>query len=162
MSGMRRLHSARETELPLDQAAPKLRRVLDTWEAKKATHGGLPCQIDITEIPPAVLPYVMLVDLERDTERLVVRLAGTEVCAKHGGELKGKSTHDFFVAEDAKIVFASALRVADSRQPSLAQRNYVNIEGKPWRYTRLILPLSRNGVEVDSFFKTLDPDTLNW
>jgi len=156
------LHAARETELPLTEASANLRQVLEIWRRETERRGAPPSGLDVTEVPRPLLPYLMLLNLDRDRERLVVRLAGTEVCAKYGGELKGKTTHDFFHPEDARIVYESALRVAESGEPSLARREYVNIDDRLWRYTRLILPLSRDGRQADSFFKTLDPATLNW
>lgn len=156
------LHTARETELPLAEASANLRQVLEIWHRETERRGAPPSGLDVTELPRPLLPYLMLLDLDRARGRLVVRLAGTEVCAKYGGELKGKTTHDFFRPADARIVYESALRVAESGEPSLARREYVNIDDRLWRYTRLILPLSRDGRRVDSFFKTLDPATLNW
>lgn len=104
----------------------------------------------------------MLLDLEEAglRARLRIRLAGTEVCAKHGREMKGLTTDDFFHAEDADAVVTAAQAVARSRQPSLARRSYITINDRMWSYVRLILPLSRDGKTVDSFFKAADPASM--
>jgi hypothetical protein len=119
-------------------------------------------RIDPLDLPREVLPTVMMLDLERSPEpgALRVRLAGTEVCAKHGSELKGKTTDDFFAPEDAGQVVESALETARTGRPSLARRSYVSLNGRIWRYVRLIMPLSRQGGPVDSFFKVADPRTM--
>lgn len=147
-------------ELPLDDLvqSPDLAAVHALWV--EAGCGSLPGHLDPLSLPRPLLPYVMLLDLETDPTRLRVRLAGTFVCEKHGTELKGKTTNDFFHPDDAQTVVNAAVRVAENGQPSLATRSYVALNGELWRYTRLILPLSRDGQTVDSFFKVLDPTTL--
>ncbi|MGP1394521.1 MAG: PAS domain-containing protein [Inquilinaceae bacterium] len=148
-------------EIPLDDLVlfPNLATVHALWV--DAGNGALPRHLDPLSLPRALLPYVMLLDLEADPSRLRVRLAGTFVCEKHGTELKGKTTDDFFHPDDAQAVVDSAARVAKDAHPSLATRRYVALDGELWRYTRLILPLSRDGQTVDSFFKVLDPTTLS-
>ncbi|WP_374764331.1 PAS domain-containing protein [Yunchengibacter salinarum] len=151
-----------QEELPLDNASPALHSLIDLWFRRTQAQGRIPAAFNMRDIPPRILPYVMLLTLDRERDRLIVRLAGTEVCQRHGGEMKGKTTDDFFEPVDAAIVVKSALDVAHNKTPSLARRNYVNIDGKSWHYTRLIMPLSSDGETVDGFFKTLDPDTLDW
>jgi hypothetical protein len=151
----------RHTELPLDGIGqyPGLAAALEVWRA--APGHPLPQRIDPTAVPRNLLPYVMLLGLEREPDVLRVRLAGTFVCRKYGGELKGRTTDDFFDPEDARIVLESSLAVAASGRPSLARREYVSLEKRIWRYVRLIAPMSFAGDgTVDGFFKLLDPDTL--
>ena len=76
--------------------------------------------------------------------------------------LRGKTTDDFFQPADAAAVLQAARAVASTRRPSLARRSYVSIDGRPWSYVRLMLPLSRGGQDVDGMIKTLDPETLNF
>ena len=158
-----RWDSARHEELSLSdlESYPLLAACHRVWHAS-GDAGALPNRIDPLDLPREVLPTVMMLDLEADDEsaQLRVRLAGTEVCAKHGGELKGKTTDDFFKPEDASAVVSSALAIARSRTPSLARRSYVSLNRRNWRYVRLIMPLSRNGERVDSFFKVADPGSM--
>ena len=74
--------------------------------------------------------------------------------------MKGLTTDDFFSTHDAKCVVDAALKVAHFGIPSLAERQYVNLDGGLWSYVRLIAPLSRDGKKIDGFFKVLDPITL--
>jgi hypothetical protein len=153
---------SRHEELPLSaiDAYPDLMALLRIWEA--GCGGFLPAAIDPLVVPRALLPYVMLLELETldGTPRLRVRLAGTEVCAKHGGEMRGKTTDDFFAPADARAVVDSTLEVARTLRPSLARRDYISLDDRLWGYVRLILPMSPDGVNVTRFFKVLDPGSL--
>ncbi len=143
-------------ELPLEQisAYPYLRIVHDLWSRSQP---ALPRTLDPLEVPRAALPYVLLLDLEREPDDLRIRLAGTRVCELHGGELRGQSARDFFDPGDAAQVLQAALACAAAGRPSLARRRYVSLSDRMWGYTRLLLPLSRDGARVDSFFKVAEP-----
>lgn len=149
--------SGRQHDIPLTEIGryPHLAEALQSWQQSDAR------QVDPLTLPKILLPYVMLLDLERQPTRLRIRLAGTYICEKHGGELKGRTTDEFFRPADAELVVEAALTVAKFGIPSLAERHYVGFDGKLWSYVRLIAPLSRDGNGVDSFFKVLDPTSLN-
>lgn len=147
-------------DIPLTEIAryPDLADALQSWQQSDGTRA--PRGVDPMALPKSLLPYVMLLDLEENPSRLRVRLAGTHVCEKYGGELKGLTTDDFFAPADARHVVDAALAVAKFGIPNLAERHYVNLDGGLWSYVRLIAPLSRGGDRIDSFFKVLDPSTL--
>ncbi|MDY0871096.1 PAS domain-containing protein [Dongia rigui] len=147
-------------DIPLTEIGryPDLADALQAWQQSDGRRA--PRSIDPGAMPKALLPYVMLLDLEENPDRLRVRLAGTHVCQKYGGELRGRTTDDFFSPTDARHVVNAALTVAQLGIPSLAERTYVNLDGGLWSYVRLIAPLSRNGTRIDSFFKVLDPSSL--
>ncbi len=147
-------------EIPMTEIGQfaDLADALQAWQMNSG--GRVPRSVDPATLPKILLPYVMLLDLEERPNRLRVRLAGTFVCQKYGGELKGRTTDDFFAPSDAQQVVASALTVARLGIPSLAERTYVNLDGGLWSYVRLIAPLSRDGHKIDSFFKVLDPKSL--
>lgn len=158
------LKTGEHRDLPLSDLAayPLLSQATALWQAGIDATGRLPVRLDPLELPRELLPYVMLLDLEEAglRARLRIRLAGTEVCAKHGREMKGLTTDDFFHPDDADAVVTAAQAVARSRQPSLARRSYITINDRMWSYVRLILPLSRDGETVDSFFKVADPASM--
>lgn len=151
---------SRHTEMALSAVDefPLLSQMHTHWQG--ASESALPNKIEPFDIPPRLMPYIMLLELEDSGPRLRVRLAGTEVCAKHGGELKGKTTDDFFLPDDASTVVEAALQSAKTRQPTLARREYIGLDDRIWGYVRLILPLSSDGVRVDRFFKAVEPSTL--
>ena len=156
-------------DIPLTEIGqyPDLAAALQSWQMSDGCPSNTfraPRIVDPMNLPKPLLPYVMLLDLEGDMERrpsLRVRLAGTYVCDKYGGEMKGRTTDDFFAPDDARHVVDSALTVARLGIPSLAERQYINLDGGLWSYVRLIAPLSRDGQRIDGFFKVLDPATLS-
>jgi hypothetical protein len=157
-----RLH--REIPLTEIDQYPDLASALQSWQSSGSSR--IPRSVDPFALPARLLPYVMLLDLEEMPERsdapysLRVRLAGTYVCQRYGGEMKGRTTDDFFAPADARHVVEAALTVANLGLPSLAERQYVNLDGGLWSYVRLIAPLSRDGSRIDGFFKVLDPTSL--
>lgn len=158
------LETAHHEELPLDALTsyPLLQAVVTAWQ-EGCDGDRLPARLDPIKLPRPILPFVMLLELEQPAEQsplLRIRLAGTEVCAKHGREMRGLTTDDFFRPEDAQAVVAAALEVAHRRQPSLARRHYITINDRVWSYVRLILPLSQDGSRVDSFFKVAEPEGM--
>ncbi|WP_417516480.1 PAS domain-containing protein [Minwuia sp.] len=154
------LMPSRHTEIDLSEIGqyPMLKAMVDFWQ--QASGESLPRRIEPFDVPKKLMPYVMLLDLETEPECLRVRLAGTEVCAKHGGELRSKTTNDFFLEDDAQAVVDAAKLAASTRKPTLARREYVGLDDRMWGYVRLILPLSSDGVKVDRFFKAIEPATL--
>jgi len=154
---------SRHQEMPLSELVrfPLLAEVHGLWR-RSAEQGRPPSGLDPLQVPRQLLPYVMLLELERlPRPRLRVRLAGTEVCTYYGGELRGATTDDFFTAGDREAVVEAALTVARSGVPSLACRRYISLQRRRWSYTRLILPLCRaEADEPDAFYKVLDPSSL--
>ena len=152
--------SSTHEELPLGDLPnyADLQRVYEVWKALTEKDGRFPAQLDPTRVPVALLPYMMVLEVENG--RLRVRLAGTRVCEEHGGEMRGRTTDDFFKPEDGKKVLEAGLRVAETGKPSLARKSYIAINGRRWSYVRMILPLSSDGVKRDRLFKLLDPATL--
>ncbi|MEQ9330317.1 PAS domain-containing protein [Thalassobaculum sp.] len=141
-------------DLSLVGEYPILSEVLLHWRC--VGDGRPPQRIDPLNLPPKALPFLMLVDLEGTTDA-VIRLAGTAACDIHGRELKGTSVHDFFGERDARLVLNDLHAVAESERPTLARRSYVSINGKPWSYIRLLLPLRPDGGAVTRILKALEP-----
>lgn len=134
---------------------PVLAGVMERW--KQQSDDRAPVAVDPLDLPPRALPYLMLVDLEGDDDA-VIRLAGTVACDIYGRELKGTSVHDFFGVRDARQVLEDLHEVAHTEHPMLTRRSYVSINGKPWSYVRLLLPLRPENAGVTRILKALEPD----
>lgn len=141
-------------DLSAIETFPVLSGVLATWNRLGA--GRAPDGIDALDLPARALPYLMLVDLD-GTEDAVIRLAGTAACDIYGRELRGTSVHDFFGARDARLVLEDLQAVAENEAPMLTRRSYVSINGKPWSYIRLLLPIRPGGGSVTRILKALEP-----
>lgn len=123
-------------------------------------NGNLPAAIDIAEIPAEALPYTMLLDYLPEQQDVRVRLCGHYVGERADFTDTGKGLRSFFNEQDARLVLDSLVDIARTAAPSLARRDYVSLEGKIYRYVRLIMPLSLDGRQVTGFFKTIEPHTL--
>jgi hypothetical protein len=151
----------RHADLDLARLAeyPALAACVAVWRAAHRD-GLLPAALPSTEIPEIVKPYTMLLDFLPEHRDARVRMAGHYVGERASFDSVGRTLRGYFVEADARIVYDGLSRAATTRDASLARRDYVSIEGKRFRYVRLILPLAADGVNVDGFFKTIEPSSL--
>jgi hypothetical protein len=154
------LHGYEELPLQALKDYPSLMACHQAWLAVQSD-GHLPAVIEVDTLPPEVMPYTMLLDYLPEEADVRVRIAGLYVGERSHQAGGGQRLRNFFSEEDARIVFASMRRVAETRQPSLARRSYVALNGTQYTYVRLILPLSLDGSTVTGFFKTIEPETLH-
>lgn len=149
----------RHTELSLDEidSYPTLAAAYRVWRSSIDAGGN--GHLDPTEVPPKLLPTVMIVELAPDFSNAHVRLAGTYVCQLHNGELRGKSVNAFFKPDDTVLVLDAMRRCIEDGVPSLARRSYVSLEGDKWEYVRLLLP-ERSNEGPKRLFKAMEKCTL--
>lgn len=145
-------------DMSMIETFPVLSGVFDTW--RRLGEGGTPTAVDALDLPLKALPYLMLVDLDGTTDA-VIRLAGTAACDLYGGELRGTSVHEFFGARDARLVLDDLQAVAETEAPMLTRRSYVSINGTPWSYIRLLLPIRPDGGSVTRILKALEPSEFS-
>ena len=139
---------------------PVLAQCHATWLAASAGD-RIPASLDLAGIPADALPYTMLLDYLPAAGDVRVRIAGTHVGEHSSFRDSGRGLRGFFNATDAQIVYQSLVRIAATRTPSLARRDYVRIDGRKYSYTRLIMPLAADGMTVSGFFKTIEPASLH-
>jgi len=151
----------RYVELPLAEigAYPVLAACYRVWQSA-FVGDRLPASLDIGLVPAETLPYTMMLDYLPAARDVRVRMAGHYVGEHSTFKNSGRGLRGFFNETDAAIVYDSLVRIADAKQPSLARRDYVTIDGNRHGYTRLILPLAADGVTVSGFFKTVEPASL--
>ena len=98
---------------------------------------------DISEL----LPYISLVDVEKDTGRYRMRLVGAETIKAMGFDITGKYLDDFPLIE--RLVKKKYNKLVQEKQP------YINFDKLKWsrksfmEYYALGLPMSCNGKDVD-------------
>ena len=132
---------------------PKLERIYRYWLAIHPADGGLPGRQHVD--PAAIhdlLPNVYIVDVSRNPMRFKYRLVGTEYVTHMGRDLTGRyldEAHTGF-----QEIVRSYCRTVEERRPDYrngsapfqaSQRDYKRIE-------RLMVPLARNGSDVDMIF----------
>jgi hypothetical protein len=129
---------------------PKLKRLYDYWLSIHP-RAGLPGRqhLDPTAIPD-LLPYLFMVDVERNPLRFKYRLVGTEYVHMMGHDLTGRyldEVHPGFpgpirdqyveIAEHGQFAYRKGRAMFEA-----ARHDYFLVE-------RVALPMARNGVDVD-------------
>ena len=106
--------------------------------------------IDPTQIRPAYLPDLMLIDVLHDPRRYRYRLVGTNVVQATGADRTGQFSDDVSFFQAYPIVLQQYDRVVETRQPLYSVEKFTNLENQTnYDVDRLLLPLSRNGRLVD-------------
>jgi hypothetical protein len=130
---------------------PRLRRLYDYWLSLRPAAGGWPGRQHID--PAAIcdlLPWIWMVDVERNPLRFRYRLLGTEQVQAMERDLTGRfldEAHTSFVTSVSYPQYVAAAERAEigyRRGPPVFHLNkdYVALE-------RLLLPLAKDGATVD-------------
>jgi hypothetical protein len=137
----------------LEHAHSRIQRIYHYWRSIRPQAGGLPGRqhldpADITDL----LPYLWLLDVQREPLRLRYRLVGTAIVRMVGRDFTGAwidEAHPQVIGDDR---FAGRWRyVIEQRLPTwrrgkpilfLLHRDFAEVEN-------IYLPFARNGVDVD-------------
>ena len=138
--------------LPIpEDCDPRLRRFYEYWVSIHPRGGGLPGRqhVDPTDVPD-LLPWIWMVDVQRQPLRFKYRLLGTEYAKAMEADFTGRwidEVHPKFLGSLAYPQYVAA-----------AERGEIGyIKGPPTFHTpksyisreRLLLPLARDGCTVD-------------
>ncbi len=104
---------------------------------------------------PRLLPSLILLDVEPDTRRLIVRLLGTRVATVYGRDYTGQYLDEVYFGSNARSVLDDYGTCAREGIPVLGERNFRNVRDVVYRMERLILPLSDDGKEVNKLISGL-------
>lgn len=104
---------------------------------------------------PRLLPSLILLDVEPDTGRLIVRLLGTRVATVYGRDYTGQYLDEVYFGSNARSVLDDYGTCAREGIPVLGERNFRNVRDVVYRMERLILPLSDDGKEVNKLISGL-------
>lgn len=115
--------------------------LLDVWRSRKPAE-GLPRKADIQPYDfPALLPYVLIVDIERDPLRFVYRLSGTRADTIHGTTLRGVYIDTLNPPSFRENLLADMTRMVEDHQPQFVSQTFTNVEGNVRDMRVLRLPL---------------------
>jgi hypothetical protein len=147
-------------ELPEDAREPELAQLLAYWR-EKSPPGRLPGRqhIDPTEIPPRLLPRLMLVELELQDakQRFRFRLIGTALVDLMGRDLTGGFVDELGSPGQVKPVIDALLAVVSRGEP-VYLAGPLTLPRKEFTYVkRLAVPLARDGRTVDMALIALVP-----
>jgi hypothetical protein len=139
----------KSSPLVLDDAPEQLATALSLW--RERGQGQVPTKrsIPVTDLPPKLIGNTHLIDVEYgdcDALHYRMRLYGTAIPVQTSIKPEGRLVTELGLGELYEAVFlADYNRVVQSRRPSLHLYEGMLDDpdiGRPYTYTRLILPLS--------------------
>lgn len=121
-----------------------LRGLYDYWTSCRRTR-AFPRRADFDPAAiGAMLPHVFLVDVERGgTMRFRLRLAGTFLQTVFRGFGAGRYLDDAFINRKQPGRLDPYRQVATDARPSVQRSRFIDDNGLPYDYERLLLPLAR-------------------
>ncbi len=139
---------------PYDDAEPVLSAMYDFW-LSKCRGGRLPGRrdMDMVEIPRAMLPLMMMLDVEKKAgaagRRFRYRLIGTQIAQYAGRDFTGHYLDEVIPPERAVELVASINATIDTRLPNTLASPYAFPNRDFNHVRRLFLPLATDGTQVD-------------
>jgi hypothetical protein len=139
-----------------DIPSERLREIYGYWRSRGAG-GRLPARARINPLDiPKLLPFVFLVDVERDPQRFRFRLVGTQICTWAGRDTTGFYTDEERYGERGPDISREYGEVVTRRQPMYREQKARRPERDYMYYQKLVLPLSSDGEHVDMLFCATD------
>lgn len=132
-----------------DLPTENLRWMLSFWNNLRG-HRDMPARSDFSpEQMVPMLPYVSLIDVERDPQRFRIRLVGTGIVAESGVDLTGKYYDEL---QNPENLLERSAWVAENRQSYYAHGLPLDWASQDFNsYAVLVMPLSGDGEHVDMF-----------
>ena len=127
----------------------RLRQVYTYW-ASKVVDGRLPSRASISPADiPRLLPYVFLIDVERNPRRFRFRLVGTQICIWAGRDATGLYTDEPAFGPHGEALTRQYAEVAARGRALYVEQPAARPERKYLFYDKVVLPLSADGEHVD-------------
>jgi hypothetical protein len=132
---------------------------LDYWDSKRAGR-RMPARRDIepTEILD-LLPYVVLIDVEREPLDFRYRLVGTAVAARFGHDYTGAHFSALPQQGRGSEAWNTAVRILEEKRPIVSHIPYVGFNRWVQNYRDISMPLSENNDTVNMIFGVLQFET---
>ena len=132
---------------------------LDYWDSKRGAR-RMPARRDIepTEILD-LLPYVVLIDVEREPLDFRYRLVGTAVAARFGHDRTGERFSALPQQSEGSEIWKTAVRILEEKRPIVSHIPYVGFQRWVQNYRDISMPLSENNDVVNMIFGVLQFET---
>jgi hypothetical protein len=128
---------------------PGLRELYRYWCDRRASP-DLPGRGDIDPLDiPALLPNLMLIDVADNPPAMTYRLVGTALVTRMGRDATGLPLQEGDLGWDGAKVLCDYLYVIGEARPCLRIQRSPDRAGRPGACQRLLLPLARDGRQVD-------------
>ena len=138
------------TEVHLDAGFIALYNYWNKKRGRRAMPARL--EIDPSELPACMLPYVFMVDLRDDPPRWRYRLIGTEIAARLGVEPTGRFLDDVLGTKYCRYLDALNDDVFERKHPIYTETLLHAEDGNVLLTKRLLVPLSHLGREPAIIF----------
>ena len=133
----------------------RLRRFFAYWEGKRGT-AKCPWRKDIDPLEiPYALGFILIAEAVPEPEGFHIRLMGEEIAERFAIDLTGRGLTEYPEPVYRDLVRRTFEAVLDRRHPVLVQRELV-VGSRRHRYEGLTLPLTSDGVEIDTVVSCLD------
>ncbi len=127
----------------------RLREVYVYW-ASKIVGGRLPSRASINPVEiPRLLPFVFLIDVEREPQRFRFRLVGTQICTWAGRDATGLYTDDAGFGPHGEALTRQYAEVVTRRRALYSEQPAARPERNYVFYDKVVLPLSADGVHIN-------------
>ncbi len=131
---------------------PVLGPALAYWERKcGARIAPSRRDIDATEIPPSLLPYLQITERINGSGRIRFRLVGTGIVEAYGADLTGKYMDEIYSGARLRYIKANYHAVCESKRPVVVVNRYHSSRAVALVCHRLVMPLSDDGVTIHQF-----------
>ena len=141
------------------RASNLIEQGLDYWDSKRRGR-RMPARRDIEPAEILVLlPYVVLVDVERDPVDFRYRLVGTGVAARIGRDRTGERFSALLQQSEGSEAWKTALRIPEEKRPIVSNIPYVDFNRWASSYREISMPLSEDNDVVNMIFGVLQFDT---
>lgn len=126
------------------------------WSGKCAGR-PMPARRDLDPVDiPKLLPNILLLDVEADTDRIRMRLAGTRITDLYGRDYTGQYLDEIYFGRNRERVMEAYESVVRSGKEHHCWMGFTNQDGLEFDMERLILPLSSDGSRIDMLIALLD------
>lgn len=114
----------------------------DYWLRLSAPHGvALRRDFDVTEMPRAVVPYLVLAEYLDGNGRVRYRLVGERMVERWGSNFKGETSETLYSGSYRDFIEGCFALACRSRQPVYSESTFRwDVDGYAWT-RRLMLPL---------------------
>ena len=122
--------------------------------------------IDATELPASLLPYLQITERIEGSERMRYRLVGTGIVEAYGADLTGKYMDEIYKGPRLRYVEANYRAVCENRSPVLVVNRYHSRRSVSLVCHRLVMPLAEDGATVRQFLTAMrfefPGDAVEW
>ncbi len=136
--------------------SPRLQALYAYWNERRAGR-PMPSRADFDPIDiPRLLPNLILIDVDQDTQRLKVRVAGTTVVEMYGSDYTGRYLDEIDFGDRRAAVLYDYNTCLRTKQAYVSEHSFWTDRDVTYRIERVILPLSDDGKAVSHLVAGLE------